>query len=82
MSEEREGDVSWHQVLKVVKELAWRVITNIMEGQGKTKEDDFKFVMEKEERQRMINILWTCNLCKQLQLQYQLSNLVLVKSLN
>jgi hypothetical protein len=76
MSKEREGGVLWHQVVKVVQELAKKVMTNIMRSQEGTKEDEFKYVMGEEERQRMFNILWKENLNKLLHLQYQLSNLV------
>ena len=50
--------MSWLQVVKVAQELAGRVITNIIETQGETKEDKFKYVMGVEDRQRMFNILW------------------------
>ena len=58
------------------QELAGKVMTNIMRSQEGTKEDEFKYVMGEEERQRMFNILWKENLNKLLHLQYQLSNLV------
>ena len=46
-----------------------------MESQVETKEDEFKYVMGEEERQKMFNILWKYNLNKLLHLQYQLSNI-------